>query len=91
MIKSFTDGSIRNDEVEVAAVLCRKGKPMHSLRTHKLHLGTATEHMVYEAELVDLLLGLQLIRTTGMNSVRANSTSSRQALCLVVLLCITSS
>ena len=68
MIKAFTDGSIRNDEVEVAAVLCRKGKPMHTLRTHKLHLGTASEHMVYEVELVDLLLGLQLVCTTGMNS-----------------------
>ena len=81
MIKAFTDGSIRNDEVEAAAVLCRKGKPVHTLRTHKLHLGTASEHMVYEVELVDLLLGLLLIRTTGINSVRETLTKEEQRRC----------
>ena len=85
MIKAFTDGSIRSDEVEVAAVLCRKGKPMHTLRTHKLHLGTASEHMVYEVELVDLLLGLQLIRTTGMNSVRGTPMKEEQRRCSKVV------
>jgi hypothetical protein len=88
----YTEGSIQNDYVGAAAALYGKGKsPMRTLR---LHLGTASEHMVYEAEPIGLLLGLQLIGDSVRErprrksegdvqrwSVRpSNSASSRQTL-----------
>lgn len=60
VIKVYTDGSSHNGKVGAAAILLRQGKPARIL---KLHLGTAEEHTVYEAELVGLLLGLHLIST----------------------------
>jgi ribonuclease HI len=57
-IKVYMDGSATNGKVGAVAVLIRPGKPMHML--HK-HLGPESKHTVHEAELVGILLGLQLI------------------------------
>jgi ribonuclease HI len=59
-IKVYTDGSIHGGKVGAAAVLYRKGRRQRELR---LHLGAASEHTIYEAELVGLILGMQLIKT----------------------------
>jgi ribonuclease HI len=61
-IKLYTDGSSHNDAILVgaAAVLYRKGRPSCML---KYHLGPASKHTVYEAELIGLLLGIHLIKT----------------------------
>ena len=59
-IRVFTDGSMHNDKVGAAAVLYRNGRPTRTLR---LHMGPASQHTVYEAEMVGLLLGIHLIKT----------------------------
>ena len=58
-IKIYLDSSIQNGKVGATAVLYRNGRRKGVL---KLHLGVASEHTVYEAELVGLILGLQLIK-----------------------------
>jgi hypothetical protein len=55
-VQVFADGSAMNRKVGAAAVLTRAGKPPHVLH---MHLGTENEHMVHEAELVGMLLGLR--------------------------------
>ena len=59
-VRIYTDGSAHNGKVGAAAILYRPGRPK---RTLHYHLGSAEEHTVYEAELVGLLLGLQLVKT----------------------------
>ena len=59
-IKVYSDGSIHDGQVGAAAVLFRNG--VYSGRTLRLHLGKADEHTIYEAELVGLLLAIQLIK-----------------------------
>jgi len=59
-IKVFSDGSSREGKVGAAAILIREGQPHRTLR---LHLGPDSEHTVHEAELVGILLVIQLIRT----------------------------
>ena len=59
-VKVYSDGSAHNGQVGAAAILIRPGKPK---RTLYYHLGSTEEHTVYEAELVGLLLGLQLLKT----------------------------
>ena len=56
----YTDGSAKEGKVRAAAILIREGKPTHKLQ---YHLGSSTQHMVHEAELVGILLGLHLIKT----------------------------
>jgi hypothetical protein len=53
------DSSAINGKVEVAAILMIRGATTNTLH---YHLGPALEHIVYEAELVGLILGLHLIR-----------------------------
>ena len=60
IIKVYSDGSIHDGKVGAAAVLYRKGKHMRTLR---LHIGEASKHTTYEAELIGLLLGIHLIKT----------------------------
>jgi ribonuclease HI len=55
----YSDSSIRNGKVGAVAILYRRGRHKGTLR---LHLGTASEHTVYEAELVGMILGMQLIK-----------------------------
>ena len=59
-VQVYVDSSAINGKVGAAAVLLREGKPLHALH---LHLGPESEHTVHEAELVGILLGLQLIYT----------------------------
>jgi hypothetical protein len=49
-----------NSKVGAAAVMTRNGVTMKTLQ---YHLGSADEHMVFEAELVGILMGLHLIET----------------------------
>ena len=57
-IQVFTDGSAIDGKVGAAAVLTRAGNPPCTLH---LHMGPKSEHTMYKAELVGILLGLQLI------------------------------
>ena len=59
-VKVYTDGSAHSGKVGVAVIMYQSGKPKQILH---YHLGSTNEHTVYEAELVGLLLGLQLIKT----------------------------
>jgi ribonuclease HI len=75
-IKVYSDGSAQNGKVGAAAVLRRQGKPDHTL---KLHLGTTKQHMVYEAELVGMLMGLHLIKTKKGNKTGCVLNADNQA------------
>jgi ribonuclease HI len=75
-IRVFTDGSSHNGKVGAAAVLQRPGKPD---RTLKIHLGEASHHTVYEAELAGILLGLYLIKTEKRNRVKCVIGADNQA------------
>lgn len=57
-VTQVLDGSGIDGQVGVAAALLRCGKESRVLR---FHLGTTTDHMVYKAELVGLLLVLHLL------------------------------
>ena len=56
----YTDGSAINGKVGAAAILTRADNPPCALH---LHLGSKKEHTVHEAELVGILLAMQLIST----------------------------
>ena len=58
-IKVYTDGSAQNGKVGAAAIMIRDGKTIDKLH---YHLGKVEEHTVFEAELVSMILGLQLIK-----------------------------
>ena len=66
VIKVYSDGSIHDGTVGAAAVLYRGGKCKRTLR---LQLGSAEEHTIYEAELVGLILAMQLIKTKKRGKV----------------------
>ncbi|EUC61565.1 reverse transcriptase from transposon X-element protein, putative [Rhizoctonia solani AG-3 Rhs1AP] len=57
-IKIFTDGSMMGGHVGAAAVLYRDGREVAAM---KRYVGTDKEHEVYEAEVIGLLLGLELL------------------------------
>jgi ribonuclease HI len=59
-VRIYTDSSAHNGKVGTAAILYQPGKPKCTLH---YHLRTVEEHTVYKAELVGLLLGLQLVKT----------------------------
>jgi ribonuclease HI len=75
-IRVFTDGSSHNGKVGAAAVLQRPGKPD---RTLKVHLGEASHHTVYEAELAGILLGLHLIKNERRSRVKCIIGADNQA------------
>lgn len=75
-IKVYSDGSAQNGKVGAAAMLQRQGKPDHII---KLHLRSTKQHMVYEAELVGMLMGLHLIKTEKRNKVRCVLNVDNQA------------
>ena len=58
-IKLYTDGSVENDKVGAAAILTRNRK---TINTAHYHLSSSKEHTVFGAELVGILLRLQLIK-----------------------------
>lgn len=59
-VKIYTDGSGHSGGIGAAAILTRAGQPPRTLR---YHLGHNTQHVVYEGEIVGLLLGAELLRT----------------------------
>ena len=59
-VRIYTDGSAQEGKVDAAAIMIRQGEPNRVLH---YHLGPSTNHMVHEAELVGMLLGLHLIKT----------------------------
>ncbi|PSR85584.1 hypothetical protein PHLCEN_2v5406 [Hermanssonia centrifuga] len=83
-IRVYTDGSDVDGGVGAAAVLYKPGRRQVKVLQH--HLGPSSRHTVYEAEVVALILGMELVRQE--NSVRSVSlavdnqaavTSSRSA------------
>jgi hypothetical protein len=54
----YTDGSAIDGGVGTAAILYQNSQRVDTLR---YHLGPATEHTVYEAEIVGMLLGASLL------------------------------
>lgn len=64
-IQVYADGSAIDGKVGAAAVLTRAGHPPRALH---LYMGPESEHTVHEAELVGILLALQLISTEKHSS-----------------------
>lgn len=58
-VKIYTDCSAHNGKVGAVAILTQGGKTIEALHHH---LGSADEHTAFEAELAQILLGLQLIK-----------------------------
>ena len=58
-IKVYTNGSVHDGRVGVAAIVTKDGKAIDKLH---FHLGKMEEHTIFEAKLVGMLLGLQLIK-----------------------------
>ena len=54
-IQVYMDGSAINGMVGAAAILIRANRPMHTLQ---VQLGPESKHMVHEAELVRIMLGM---------------------------------
>ena len=75
-IRVYSDGSAHDGKVGAAAILKQDGKPDRIL---KLHLGTAEQHTVYEAELVGMIMGLYLIKTEGRNKTKCVLSVDNQA------------
>ncbi|PSR72426.1 hypothetical protein PHLCEN_2v11707, partial [Hermanssonia centrifuga] len=59
-IRVYTDGSDVGGGVGAAAVLYKPGQKR--VKTLQYHLGPSSRHTVYEAEVVALILGMELIR-----------------------------
>jgi len=57
-VKLYSDGSARNGKVGAAATLFRNGR---APKTLQLHMGSADDHTVYEAELVGMRLAVELL------------------------------
>ena len=79
-IKVYSDGSAQDGKVGAAAVLIRAGKETRKLH---FHLGTTEQHTVFEAELVGLILGLQLIKTEKTRTSYALGADNQAALTAV--------
>ena len=78
LVKSPDLVSIRlhNGNIGTAAVLKQEGKPD---RTIRYHLGPAELHMVYEVELVSILMGLHLLKTEHKGKVKCALSVDNQA------------
>jgi ribonuclease HI len=59
-IKIYSDGSAHDSKVGAAAIMTKNSRTTRAIH---YHLGSAEEHMVFEAELVGILMGLYLIET----------------------------
>ena len=58
-VKIYTDGSAHDGKVGAAAIMLKDGRSLGKLQ---YYLGKDSEHTVFEAELVGILLRLQLIK-----------------------------
>jgi ribonuclease HI len=67
-VKIYVDGSGKDGKVGAAAVLYFG---FRTPRTARFHLGSTTQHTVYEGECVGQLLGLRLLRDSGINLNRS--------------------
>ena len=65
-VKIYTDGSAHDGKVGAAAIMTKNGKKIGKLQ---YHLGKSSEHTVFEAELVGILLGLQLIKNSRASNL----------------------
>jgi ribonuclease HI len=65
-IKIYFDGSVHDSKVGAAAIMTKNGKMMKVLH---FHLGSADKHMVFEAELAGILMGLYLIETNPKGNI----------------------
>ena len=72
----YTDGSCIEGQVGAAAVLYVDGRQVATLC---YHLGPASEHTVFEAELVGLILAAHLLRTSEEVSFPATILADNQA------------
>ena len=59
-VKVYTDGSDVKGGVGAAALLIRDSRRQGTLRTH---LGSSTQHTIYEAELAGILLATHLLKS----------------------------
>jgi len=59
-LQVFSDGSALEGKVGAAAILIHKGRHVKTLH---YHLGSDKEHMVHEAKLVGILLGMHLLNS----------------------------
>jgi len=75
-VQVFTDGSAMEGKVGAAAILLREGRPTCTLY---FHLSLEGKHTVHEAELVGILLGLQLISTEKKGGTTFALRSDNQA------------
>ncbi|KAF8591816.1 ribonuclease H-like protein, partial [Ramaria rubella] len=75
----YSDGSCIDGRVGAAAVLFRDGQRKRSLRKY---LGKENHHTVFEAELVGMCLGVELLRTernVNMASINIGSQAALQS------------
>jgi hypothetical protein len=75
-IKVYSDGSVHGGWVGAAAILRREGKIDRIL---KFHLGTTSQHTVYEAKLVGMIMELHLIKTKRRNKPKCVLNVDNQA------------
>jgi ribonuclease HI len=80
-VKVYSDGSVQEGKVGVAAIPIRPGKETRKLH---YHLGTADQHTIFEAELVGLLLGLHLIKTEKTRTSYALGADNQAALAVAM-------
>lgn len=77
-VKVYSDGSAQDGNVGAAAILICPGHPN---RTLHYHLGPESEHTVPEAELIGILLALQLIKSErNKNTTFAIGTDNQASL-----------
>ena len=65
-VKIYSDGSMHDGNVGAAAIVVKNRKATQKLH---YHLGPASEHTVFEAELVGILMGLHLIEKTVKGNI----------------------
>lgn len=75
-VRVYTDGSDVDGGVGAAAVLYRRDR---RVKTLKYHLGPSTAHTVYEAEIVGMILGAQLLIAEFTHIHRASIALDNQA------------
>ena len=80
-VRVYSDGSDIDGGVGAAAVLYRQGKRGYP-KILKLHLGASSGHTVYEAEIVGMILGMELIRKEshpGQSSIAVDNQPALRA------------
>lgn len=76
VIRIYSDGSGYKDQAGAAAVLVRTDGVHEHRRVLRYHLGPLTEHTVYEAETVGIILGAHLLLTEDPEHASRDSSIS---------------